>query len=225
MPFESSCAKTVVSEVPMFNVCPGCGEYSDNKEVIPIPPVAICRNCQYGSQFVMLPLFVVTGASGSGKTTAALKLSRQMKDVVVLDQDILWNDSFNTPEDNYYDFRNLWLRMAKNINQSGRPVVLFGSGIPDQFEKTNERRYLEKIHYLALYCQENTLVERLKARPHWRKSGSEENLKAMVEFNQWLKDNADFTEPKMTLLDTSEIEVADTVEAIQNWVSEKLPKK
>ncbi len=209
----------------MFNVCPGCGEYSDDKDVIPVPPVAICPHCNYGSQFVMLPLFIVTGASGSGKTTAALKLARLMKDVVVLDQDILWNDSFNTPEDNYKAFRNKWLRMAKNINQAGRPVVLFGSAIPEQFENLNERRYIEKMHYLSLYCQPEVLANRLKERPHWRKSGSEENLKSMLEFNHWLKENAEKTEPKMNLLDTTEIDVADTVEAIQKWVEERLPKK
>lgn len=209
----------------MFNVCPGCGEYSDNKEVIPIPPVAICRHCQYGSPFVMLPLFLVTGASGSGKTTAALKLARQMNDVVVLDQDILWDDRFNKPEDNYYEFRNQWLRMAKNIHLSGRPVVLFGSGIPEQYETVNERRYFEKLHYLALYCTPDVLERRLKARPHWRKSGTPENLQQMSEFNQWLKDNADKTNPQMTILDTSEIEIADTVTGIQNWISEKLPQR
>lgn len=170
----------------------------------------------------MLPLFVVTGASGSGKTTAALKLARQMKSVVVLDQDILWNDTFNTPEDNYKAFRNTWLRMAKNINQGGRPVVLFGSAIPEQFESLNERRYFEKIHYLALYCEESELESRLKARPHWRKSSSEENLKSMVEFNNWLKANADKTTPKMNLLDTTKIDILDTVEGIQKWVSEKV---
>jgi broad-specificity NMP kinase len=209
----------------MFNVCPGCGEYSDDKDVIPVPPVAICPHCNYGSPFVMLPLFIVTGASGSGKTTAALKLARQMKDVVVLDQDILWNDSFNTPEDNYKAFRNTWLRMAKNINQAGRPVVLFGSAIPEQFEKLNERRYIEKTHYLSLYCQPDVLTNRLKERPHWRQSASEENLKGMLEFNHWLKENAEKTEPKMSLLDTTEIDVAGTVEAIQKWVEERLPKK
>jgi len=209
----------------MFNVCPGCGEYSDDKEVIPLPTVAICPHCNYGSQFVMLPLFIVTGASGSGKTTVALKLARQMKDVVVLDQDILWNETFNAPDDNYKAFRNTWLRMAKNINQAGRPVVLFGSAIPEQFESLNERRYIEKTHYLSLYCSPEELTNRLKARPHWRKSDAEENLNSMLEFNNWLKQNAEKTEPKMSLLDTTETEISGTVEAIQKWVEERLPKK
>ena len=147
-----------------------------------------------------------------------------MKDVVVLDQDILWNDRFNTPDDNYKEFRSTWLRMAKNINQAGRPVVLFGSAIPEQFEKLNERRYIEKTHYLTLYCQPEELKNRLMARPHWRQSGCEENLKSMVEFNDWLKVNADQTEPKMTLLDTTTMDISDTVDAIQDWVAERLSK-
>ena len=146
-----------------------------------------------------------------------------MKEVVVLDQDILWNESFNTAEDNFKSFRNTWLRMAKNVNQAGRPVVLFGSAIPEQFEKLNERRYIEKTHYITLYCKPEELTKRLKERPHWRKSGSEENLKKMLEFNQWLKENAEKTEPKMSLLDTTEIDVAGTVDAIQKWVADRLP--
>ncbi len=47
----------------------------------------------------------------------------------------------------------------------------------------------------------------------------------MLEFNHWLKENAEKTEPKMSLLDTTEIDVAGTVEAIQKWVEERLPKK
>jgi broad-specificity NMP kinase len=206
----------------MFNVCPGCGQYSEAKDVIPLPTVAICKFCSYGSPFLSLPLFVVTGASGSGKTTAALKMARQASNVVVLDQDILWRDEYNTPEDDYRDFRNDWLRMVKNIHQSGRSVVLFGTAIPAQFEKVPERRYIGKIHYLGLVCEATQLKKRLMERPAWRKSGIEENLADMDVFNQWLKDNAEITDPKIKLLDTTSITVLETVAAIQEWVNENL---
>lgn len=136
----------------MFNVCPACGEYTDAKEVLNQPPRAMCPDCNYEQKFLSLPLFVITGASGAGKTTAALELVSATKDFVILDQDILWNDAFNEPDNDYRLFRNTWLRMVKNINQAGKPVVLVGSAIPQQFESCPERRYLRSIHYLALVC-------------------------------------------------------------------------
>src|SRR6516165_968626 len=111
----------------MFNVCPGCGEYNDAKNILASPERAVCPNCQHEHRFLSLPLFVVTGASGAGKTTAALELVNITQDKVVLDQDILWNDAFNSPKDDFRQFRNIWLRMVKNIHQAGKSAVLFGS--------------------------------------------------------------------------------------------------
>ena len=134
----------------MFNVCPGCGEYSDKNAVVDNPTRAVCQSCSHEHEFKLLPLYVVTGASGSGKTTVALELVPVAENFVILDQDILWCDAFNNPDDDYKQFRNIWLRLVKNINQAGKPVVLFGSSIPEQFENCPERRYIGDIKYLAL---------------------------------------------------------------------------
>jgi broad-specificity NMP kinase len=203
----------------MFNVCPGCGEYTQAKEVVKPPVRAVCPVCGYEQKFLFLPLFVVTGASGSGKTTAALELVSKTQDFVILDQDILWNDAFNEPDNDYRLFRNTWLRMVKNIQQAGKPVVLFGSAIPQQYEACPERRYIRSIDYLALVCESSELKRRLMERPHWRKSGSEENLEKMLEFNNWLIENASKTETKMAVLDTTGIEVKDTVREILHWLT------
>jgi len=206
----------------MFNVCPGCGEYTEAKEIISPPPTAVCPNCGYEWVYLSLSLFVVTGASGSGKTTAALELVKMACDLVVLDQDILWNDAFNAPEYDYQLFRNTWLRMVKNIHQAGKSVVLFGSAIPEQYECCVERRYLSTIHYLALCCEPRELERRLIERPNWRKSGSSENLRRMVDFNKWLSNNAAKTKPPMTLLNTTELTVRETVKSIHEWIDERI---
>jgi broad-specificity NMP kinase len=215
---RASIARPQPSSTRVFNVCPGCGEYTDAKEILLAPTRAVCPQCKYEHAFVSLPLFVITGASGSGKTTAGLELTRTASDFVVLDQDILWNDCFNAPDDDYKLFRNTWLRMAKNIHQAGRSVVLFGSAIPQQYEACTERRYFSAIHYLALVCSSDELARRLKDRPQWRKSGTEENLQNMLNFNKWLTENADKTDPTMTVLDTSAISLDQTVAAISGWI-------
>lgn len=202
----------------MFNVCPRCGEYSVEKAVGP-GPVAICPFCGHAHPFLQLPLFVVTGASGAGKTAVTLGLVPALRgEAVVLECDILWRPEFDRPEHEYREFRDVWLRVAKNVGQAGLPVVLVGSGVPSQYEDRPERRYFSSLHYLALVADEEDLAQRLRQRPAWRESGSDEFVARMLEFNRWLQDNAALTAPPMTLLSTSGLTVEETVRAVASWV-------
>lgn len=205
----------------VFNVCPNCGEYCVEKTILDAPTRAVCSECGHQHPFVRAPLFVVTGASGSGKTTCALNLVKLTDDFITLDQDILWSDAMNVPDDDFRMFRDTWLRMAKNINQAGRPVLLFGSAIPKQYELCPERRYFSDIQYLALVCSNDRLAERLRARPNWRRSGDDDTVKRMQEFNSWLLENAPTTEPPMAVLDTTEQNVETTSRAIYDWVASR----
>ena len=198
----------------MFNVCPNCGEYRVDKMVLPEEPYAVCPVCEYRHRFVRLPLFIVTGASGTGKTTTCLTAAAITKDFVVMESDILWSEEFNQQLESY---RELWLRVCKNISQAGKPVILCGSCIPSQFESRIERRYFSEIHYLALVCDDETLALRLRSRPAWRRTSDDEYIARHVEFNRWLKNNAHTTEPPMTLLDTTEITVDESVEQLLHW--------
>jgi predicted kinase len=206
----------------MFNVCPNCGEYNADKIIVPDGPYAVCPHCEYQHKFIRLPLFVLTGASGVGKTAACLSLVARAKDFVVMESDILWRDEFNQPATNYRDYRETWLRVCKNISQAGKPVILCGVAIPEQFEQCVERRYFSDIHYLALVCTDEVLAARLRSRPPWRGTAGDEQLKKQIAFNRWLKDHAQSTQPPMALLDTSEITVAECVEEVMRWVSDCL---
>jgi len=207
----------------VFNVCPVCGEYAVEKAIDLTGPFAVCPRCGHRHRFVRLPLFLVTGASGAGKTAVGLRLGERLPECVALESDILWRPEFNTPDDNYAAYRDLWLRVAKNVHQAGRPVVLCGSAVPEQFELRPERRYFADLHYLALVCRERVLAERLRARPAWRGVGGDAFVERMVEFNRWLMDNVAATRPPMTLLDTSDLGVEDTAERVAAWVRTRLP--
>ncbi|HXX78513.1 MAG TPA: AAA family ATPase [Ktedonobacteraceae bacterium] len=206
----------------MFNACPNCGMYSEEKLIDPSGPFAICPHCHYAHPFLQQPLFIITGASGTGKSTVCLSLTSLLKECVVLEQDILWGVVPATSEDNYSDYRNVWLRVAKNVGQAGRPVVLCGTALPEQFEECPERRYFSTLHYLTFVCDDDTLEERLKQRPGWRKSHTPEFLKNMLQFNKWLKANASLTKPPMTLFDTSNRSIDETVEYVAEWVRQRL---
>lgn len=209
----------------MFNVCPACGAYEVEKAIEPAGAAAafaVCPRCGHRRRFLRLPLFVVTGASGSGKSTLALALPARLPECVVLESDILWEAGFDTPSDGYAAFRDLWLRLAKNVHQAGRPVVLCGTAVPEQCEGRPERRYLAEIRYLALVCDGAVLAERLRRRPAWRESGGDAFVAEMVRFNAWLREHAAGTAPPMDLLDTSILSVEAATDRVAAWVRDGL---
>lgn len=203
----------------MLNVCQNCGEYRADKIIDPTGPYAICPLCQHKHTFQYLPLLIICGPSAAGKSTIANLLAGTIEELVVLDADILWRAEFNKPENQYRDFFETWLRMAKNINQSGRPLLLFNAGaIPSNIEPCIERRYLSQVHYLALTCNDETLVKRLQARPSWRKTSSDPFILEQLKFNQWFRENSAETTPPIQLLDTSNTPIETTLQQVRNWV-------
>jgi hypothetical protein len=206
----------------MFNICPRCGMYSERKTIDPSGPFAICRHCGHAHPFKQLPLFILTGASGSGKSAACLQLVPLLPECVVLEADLFWRPEFAAPDKNYRDFHNLCLRVAKNIGQSGHPVVLSGSVIPEQYETCPERIYFAATHYLALACEDAAIQQRLKDRPPWRASSNPNQIAEHITFNRWIKAHADKTAPPMALLDTSSVTIQTTAGQIAGWVRRHL---
>ena len=206
----------------MFDVCPQCGEFREDKIIDTDGSFVICPNCNHHHPVVIKPLFVLTGASSTGKSTLGLSLVR-LPEIVALEVDIFWRQEFATPENDYYDFRNLCLRVAKNIQQNGKPVLLCGSSTPGQYEKCVQARYFSRIHYLALVCDDGVLRQRLAARPAWREAGTPEFIQRMVAFNQWFKDNNNYPNYDLTLLDTTRLSIIESVEYVRNWYIARLP--
>lgn len=206
----------------MFNVCHSCGLYRVDKIIDPSGPYAICPACGHQHPFRQLPLLIVSGASGAGKSSVCQAMIGKLDNVVLLDSDILWRPEYNKPEDNYRDFFETWLRVAKNISQAGRPVILFGAGmgVPENIEPCVERRYFSYIHYLALVCDDDLLAQRLKARPAWRGSGDQAYIETHVQFNQWFKEQGNRNTP-ISLLDTTDVLLERTIEQVKTWIREK----
>ncbi|HET8669692.1 MAG TPA: AAA family ATPase [Candidatus Saccharimonadales bacterium] len=204
----------------MMNVCFQCGMYRADKQIDPSGPFAICPECGYKHPFVWSPLLIVSGASGTGKTTICQRLLGKVTRAVLLDSDILWRPEFNTPETNYRDYFELWLRICKNIAQSGRPVVLFGTGVgvPENLEDLIERRYFSKIHYLALVCSDDVLAERLQQRPAWRGTQESAYIQAQIRFNRWFQEYDG--QPITTLIETTTAPLEETASQVESWIDE-----
>lgn len=192
------------------------------------------------------PLFIITGASCAGKSTVCEVLfqrenfqrensqqenSRQKNtrpenvppdnDYIVMESDLLWHAVYDTPQDNYCAYRRLWMRVAANISQIGKPVVLCGYAVPEQFENQPERELFTQIHYLAVVCDDERMRERLCRR----QVADESWIESSLSFNAWLKDNARRTEPEITLLDTSDLTPQAAADILDGWIREKIPRR
>jgi hypothetical protein len=204
----------------VVNVCWACGLYRADKVIDPHGPFAVCPECGYRHPFRQMPLLLISGASGSGKSTVCQALLGRLPEVVLLDSDILWRPEFNTPEDNYLAFFETWLRLCKNIGQAGRPVVLFGAGVgvPANLESCVERRYLGPLHYLALTCAPDALAERLRQRPEWRGSGEPAFIEAQLQFNRWFQTEGRQAIPPVEVFDTTQASIFETTAYVAAWI-------
>jgi predicted kinase len=197
----------------MLYVCDRCGAWLDPPRVE--RDEAVCDACGLRTPFVRVPLYQVTGASGTGKSAVAARLPAQLPDHVALGQDVLWRGADDEAE--IVAYRRRWLRLAMNVAQGGRPVVLLGTMLPQHYEPLPERAFFPAIHYLALTCERAALAARLRARPGWR-GWDDAWLAQMLDFNDWVVANAATTDPPMTLFDTTTATVDATVAAVAAWV-------
>jgi adenylylsulfate kinase-like enzyme/predicted RNA-binding Zn-ribbon protein involved in translation (DUF1610 family) len=208
----------------MINICPQCGQCRDDKAIDVQGQRVICPECGHEHPFRIMPLFIIGGLSGAGKTTVMLELLSRELPVVLLDGDPLWFLSFGSRMEDYPDFHETWLRIAKNVSQAGRPCALISAGsvIPHTVESRVERRYFSVVHYLAFVADDQTLRQRLLQRPDWRGTDGEEFITRQFEFSHWLQTSQEAADHQITVIDTSSDSVSETADKIQQRFAECL---
>jgi len=159
------------------------------------------------------PLFIVSGASGVGKSTLCEVLFQRETDYIVLESDLLWHEVYNTPEDDYRAYRQMCLSLCANISQVGKPVVLCGCVTPKQFETLPERALFTNIHYLAIVCENRVLEDKMR---NGRGISDEKWIDSSIHFNDWLKINGEAS--GMTLLDNSALTPQEGAETVDDWI-------
>lgn len=194
-----------------------CQDCAEPVTLIPAGPAACCPACgSVDPAVVRAPLFVVTGASGAGKSTVLAPLARALAGLcVTFDVDYLLDaagELAGAQPMNWEAFSAAWLAVAHGAAQSGLPTVLLGPVIPDLLEALPARRWIGSIHYLLLDCPDHERRGRIEARPVWRGHDVDEQ----VEFGRWLRANI----PDQ--ISTSGCSPQQTAATVASWVSEYL---
>ena len=174
-----------------------------------------CRECGAEWEFQSLPLFILTGCSGVGKTTTAIEIIRKKVDFVVFDADIFagfinWND-----EESCNSWVELIENITKDIMQSGKPVLWTMAGCLERLPKAYNSRYFSEIIVLALVTDENALRQRMQegrgiTDDNWINSSCDYNR----DYNRYFKEHTQIRDTKFEILVIStkaSEEVADYV--------------
>lgn len=166
-----------------------------------------------------LPLFIVTGASGVGKSTVATELRGMLPNFDVFETDF-FPQSTNSLLD-LHGKRAILLRFAYKVAQSGRGTIICGTMMPWDVEKCDDYNNFSEICYINLHCDDETRNERLRNRSD-KATWTDEMLKAHENFAQWLLDNASTAyNPPMPTIDTSCIPPTEVAKQIKSYVEEK----
>lgn len=181
---------------------------------------AVCPRCGRRDDTAALrPLFVVTGASCSGKTTIFGPLARLLAGrCAVFDVDWLLDAAgvlaggAAITELPWAGFDQAWLAVAHGVAQSGLATVLCGPVTPDRVESNVGRKWVGTVHSLVLDCPDDIRRARMEARPGWRLGDTDQQ----ITFGRWLRT----TIPDR--VDTSQCSPEDAARAVATWVEAHL---
>lgn len=205
----------------MINTCSKCGNTRTDKIIDKERSIVICPECGHEEAFKFAPLYLIGGAGGCGKTAVCKALVGKTEDIIPIDGDILWeNNRFSI--ENPHDFYEAWLRICKNISQTGKRVALFhaGAGTPSNIIPCLENRYFSDIHYLGLYCSDEALKKRLLKRRAAGGFAPDSFIESMQNLNHFWRDyNND--EIPMDKIDTTEMTVDEAANKVLLWLKSK----
>ncbi|WP_417898476.1 nucleoside kinase [Bacillus haimaensis] len=165
-----------------------------------------------------VPLYIVTGAGGAGKTYVIHSLRKIMPEYDILDYDgifqFLKDDAGKVDK---HQIQNIWLRVAQDIAESGRITILCGLIKPEDIAACKYVNYFSRVDYLILHCDDITREKRL----YERKKMTSNKVKYIKKLAKWFIEISAQYDPPIPIIDTSEIGVTEVAEQIRDWIYEQ----
>jgi hypothetical protein len=170
-----------------------------------------CAGCGHAFSRRVLPLRIVTGASGVGKSSVIPHLQRLLTECAVLDKDELWAPDWDLAY-------TIMLRVASALAQGGRGTVIVGAIVPEHVDQLPSRDLVGPILFANLHCDDATRARRQRQRRFWNPA-DEEFTETHRNFARWLLDHAEsHFDPPMATFDTSTATPEEVAASIARWV-------
>lgn len=200
----------------MVDICPQCGSYDWDKTVD--GNKITCPKCGHSWDVLKLPLFVVTGASGVGKTTTVQALQGLTRDFVCLDADFFYNLMPHETEADYLAQTEQAQALSRDIMQCGRPVVWAQAGNIHMLDKTYGARFFGGIYVLALVCGEEELRSRMT---EGRKISDKGWIESSVDYNRYFMEHDQIGSVAYERLNVGGMSVDRAARSVENWLKKK----
>lgn len=120
------------------------------------------------------PLYIVTGAPGSGKSTALHAFLELHSPYMAFDIDWLAEAASDLAGKQIYSdpstwkpYGRLWFDVLLGIHKNGRTPVFFTPNDPQDIERYGRPAWCSDIKWLLLDCDAQIRRERLVQRPAW----------------------------------------------------------
>lgn len=201
----------------MIGICPKCGNYNWDKTVT--EQEVSCPKCNHRWPYRRLPLFILSGCSGVGKTTTAQMLLQRDTDFIVLDSDLFYCIMPHESEADYMAQTEQLLSLSRNLMQSGKPVLWTKTGCLDQLPKGYNSRFFSDIYCLALTCEEGALRRRMQEGRHITDEGW---LRSSADYNRYFQTHDRIGDLCFETLDISGKSTSEVADRVQAWVKEKM---
>lgn len=201
----------------MIEVCLNCGNRKWDKRAE--GQTIVCPDCGAKWDFVKLPLFFITGASGVGKTTAAQILQRKTQDFMVLDADMFYNIMPHDTEEDALNQIEQIMYFSRNAMQCGKPLVWTKAGNIDKLSVAIGSRYFSEIACLAIACSDEELRRRMTAG---RGINDAEWIRSSLDYNKYFLEHNKIGDTRYELLNASDKTPEETATEIERWLARKI---
>lgn len=201
----------------MIEVCLHCGngtwdKYIENQTIV-------CPDCGSKWDFLKLPLFFITGASGVGKTTAARILQRKTQDFMVLDVDKFYNIMPHDTEEDALNQIEQILYFSRNAMQCGKPLVWTKAGNIDKLSIACGNRYFSEIACLALVCSDEQLQSRMTVGRGIKDAAW---IHSSLDYNKYFLEHNKIGNTHYELLNVDNKSPEETATEIEHWLIRKM---
>lgn len=203
----------------MIGTCPKCGNGEWKKLISEDKKQVVCQQCSYQWNYKSMPLFILTGCSGVGKTTTAQELIQRNTKFIVMDADFLFNIMPHNTDEDYMNWVEQIMSLSKNIMQSGKPLLWTMAGALDYFEITYNRRFFTDIYFLALTCDSKDLEKRMREGRHITDSTW---IQSSVDYNRWFRENGTVSNHKIDTYDITGKKVSEVADYVMGWITTRL---